>query len=129
MDKTIMKRLQDQFDCLVHQLPETKVEFWFARDLQLALGYTKWEHFKNAINKAISSCETTGCNSNNHFCSVTKNVRLGSGAHREIEDFMLTRYGCYLIAQNGDSRKEPLAFAQCYLALQTRKQELIVTCP
>jgi DNA-damage-inducible protein D len=125
MDKLIMRRLQDQFDCLAHQLPETNVEFWFARDLEVPLGYSKWERFKDTISRAISSCETTGCNPDDHFRSVTKKVAIGSGAHREIEDIMLTRYGCYLIAQNGDPRKEPIAFAQSYFALQTRKQELL----
>jgi DNA-damage-inducible protein D len=89
------------------------------------LGYAKWERFKDAIERAIGSCEKTGFDSGNHFRAVSKKVAIGSGAERLIEDFMLTRYACYLLAQNGDPRKEPIAFAQSYFAIQTRKQELI----
>jgi len=101
------------------------MEFWFARDLQKPLGYARWENFQTAIQRAIESCKTTGYEPEHHFRGVTKMVTLGSGAQREIEDFMLARYACYLIAQNGDPRKEPIAFAQSYFAVQTRKQELI----
>jgi DNA-damage-inducible protein D len=89
------------------------------------LGYVRWENFQTAIQRAITSCETTGYEPNDHFRGVTKMVKLGSGAERAVDDFMLTRYACYLIAQNGDPRKEPIAFAQSYFAIQTRKQELI----
>ena len=117
--------MQSQFDALVQQVPEVQIEFWFARDLQEPLGYARWENFLAAIGRAIESCETTGFDPENHFRGITKKVQLGSGAQRAIDDFMLTRYACYLIAQNGDPRKEPIAFAQSYFALQTRKQELI----
>lgn len=121
----IIKKLQNQLDMLAHQIPEETIEFWYARDLQEPLGYNRWENFIATIKRAIESCKTTSCDPSNHFRNVTKMVSLGSGAERPIEDIMLTRYACYLIAQNGDSRKEPIAFAQSYFALQTRKQELI----
>lgn len=125
MDKLQIQKMQSQFDSLSHVEPDGGVEFWFARDLQEPLGYARWENFITAIRRAIESCETTGFSPDDHFRGVTKMVPLGSGAARPIEDFMLTRYACYLIAQNGDPRKEPIAFAQSYFAIQTRKQELI----
>jgi DNA-damage-inducible protein D len=125
MNKQMIQKMQLQFDALGHKVPDEEVEFWLARELQEPLGYAKWERFKDAIERAIESCETTGFDPENHFRAVTKKVALGSGAARAIEDFMLTRYACYLIAQNGDPRKEPIAFAQSYFAIQTRKQELI----
>ncbi|NCP72099.1 hypothetical protein GW835_01755 [archaeon] len=101
------------------------LEFWLARELQDLLGYTKWENFVSIIEKAKISCKNSGFNINDHFLEVRKKVKLGSDAEREIIDYTLTRYACYLIAQNGDSRKEEIAFAQSYFAIQTRKQELV----
>ncbi len=106
-------------------MPQEGIEFWFARDLMEPLGYARWENFTTAIHRAIESCKTTGYDEEDHFRGVTKMVPLGSGAERRVEDFMLTRYACYLIAQNGDPRKPAIAFAQSYFAVQTRKQELI----
>lgn len=107
------------------QRADNGVEFWLARDIQHLLGYAKWENFLNVVSRAKTACEVSGHPVQDHFPDVRKMVDLGSGSQRDIDDLMLTRYACYLIAQNGDPRKQEIAFAQTYFAVQTRKAELI----
>ena len=124
MKKDIVYKLTENFEDFLHKTDDG-VEFWLARDLQHLLGYGKWDNFQNVISKAKTACEISGQDISDHFADVGKMVDIGSGAQKEIDDVMLTRFACYLIAQNGDSRKEQIAFAQTYFAVQTRKAELI----
>lgn len=127
MEKNKIASLKRSFDEIAHTHVDNSdsVEYWFARELQQLLGYSRWEDFEKAVQRGITACENTGVPIENHFREVPKMVRLGSGSQREVRDYMLTRYACYLIAQNGDPRKDEIAFAQSYFAIQTRKQELI----
>lgn len=127
MEKNKIAALKRSFDEIAHTHVDNSdsVEYWFARELQQLLGYSRWEDFDKAVQRGITACENTGVPIENHFREVPKMVRLGSGSQREVRDYMLTRYACYLIAQNGDPRKDEIAFAQSYFAIQTRKQELI----
>lgn len=125
MDKSRINTIIKQYDAVVHKEEDVNIEFWYARELMPLLGYERWENFEKAISRAKNSCETSGINVFDHFREVTKMIETGKGAHRPVKDYMLTRYACYLIAQNGDPKKEEIAFAQSYFAIQTRKQELI----
>lgn len=129
MDKQSIIQYKTSFDAIASYIEgedgKEKVEVWFARDLMSQLGYSKWENFQTAVGRAIDSCRTQGIDAEDYFRPVRRTIELGNGATRDVEDYMLTRYACYLIAQNGDPRKEQIAFAQSYFAVQTRKAELI----
>lgn len=123
MKKELISQLHREFESVAQY--DTNIEFWFARDLQKLLGYSEWRNFLLVIDKAKSACVNSKHKANYHFVDVNKMIPVGNGGQREVDDIKLTRYASYLIAQNGDPRKNEIAFAQTYFALQTRKQEII----
>lgn len=123
MEKATIIKLNKSFEESAYE--QDGIEYWLARELQVLLGYAEWRNFLNAIDKAKQSCKTTSEAVSDHFVDVTKTIPMPKTAEKEVPDIMLTRYACYLIAQNGDPKKEEIAFAQSYFAIQTRKQELL----
>ncbi len=123
MKKEQIAALFQQFEQTAYHYKD--IECWSARELQEVLGYTKWDNFLKVIEKARAACESSGVAASDHFAGTGKMIGLAKGAQREIDDIALTRYACYLVAQNGDSAKPSVAFAQTYFAVQTRKQEII----
>ena len=117
------KKENQTFEDIRH-IEENGIEYWYGRELQKILEYNKWENFEKVINKAMIACENTGISVTEHFPDVRKTIKMPKGAEKEIKDYKLSRYACYLIAQNGDSRKKVIALAQTYFAVQTRKQEI-----
>ena len=128
MDTQSILTYKSTFDSIMHEIiadDGSKLEVWYARELQTVCGYARWENFQVAINRAKDACNSQNINTDDHFRDVTKTIPMPKGAQKEINDVLLTRYACYLIAQNGDPKKEEIAFAQSYFAVQTRRAELI----
>ena len=125
MKRALITKLHRQFEELVHKEVQTGTEFWLARDMQQVLGYKRWPNFTRVIEKAKTSCELAGYEPSDHFLPIDKMDDVGSKPSRQVADYALTRYACYLIAQNANSAKQAVAFAQTYFAVQTRRQEIV----
>jgi DNA-damage-inducible protein D len=123
MKSELIRELTNTFESAAHRIDD--VEFWYGRELQALLGYTDWRNFSQVIEKAKVASRNAGQESADHFVEVTKTIAMPKGGSKDIDDVMLTRYSCYLIAQNGDPRKDQIAFAMSYFAVQTRKQEIL----
>lgn len=124
MKTELVQTLTATFEAHAQQT-DSGIEFWLARDIQHLLGYAKWDNFLNVVSKARTACDVSGHAVSDHFADVGKTIAMPKGAEKEVPDIMLTRYACYLIAQNGDSKKPEIAFSQTYFAIQTRRAELI----
>src|SRR3990167_8659411 len=124
MKKEDIKKFTELFD-KIRQESDGETEFWYARDLQKTLGYEDWRNFLAVVGKAKLACEASKYEVSDHFVEVNKMVAIGLNTERSVDDIMMSRYACYLIAQNGDPKKDEIAFAQTYFAIQTRKQELL----
>ena len=124
MSQDLMRYSDQTFEDIKH-IDEDGQEFWYARELQRVLEYAQWRYMKEAVERARVACENSGWNPDNHFAEVRKMVPIGSGAERAVEDYMLSRFACYLVVMNGDPRKEVIALGQAYFAVKTRQQELI----
>ena len=120
---TLIAAEYSQFEDIKH-INDDGVEFWYARELSAALDYTQWRNFAKVIDKAMLSCQNSGFECADHFAEVSKTIKMPKGANKKITDYELSRYACYLIVQNGDSHKEPIALGQTYFAIQTRRQEI-----
>ena len=124
MKKELIVQLYASFEQLAHREEESGVEFWLARDLQEVLGYQTWRSFEQVVEKAVTACQNAGYNPSDHFAETSKMPPPGSGSEREVSDYMLTRYACYLIAQNGDSTKAPIAFANEITNFNIKREDL-----
>lgn len=124
MDKKLIEKLKLTFDDIAHKTDDG-LEYWYARELQVVLAYKEWRNFSNVVEKAKLACKNSNIEIIDHFVTVNKTIPMPKSAHKTIDDIILTRYACYLIAQNGDSTKTEISFAQSYFAVQTRKQEIL----